>query len=59
VLCFFLKNKKEGSDKKKGERVTLGWVGLCLYLIYHLWFVDSLFRGAGGGEVSGGGTHYM
>jgi hypothetical protein len=49
--------KKKDKKVKKTKQLRGGFGGGLLFNFLHGLF--DLFRGAGGGEVSGGGTHYM
>jgi hypothetical protein len=51
-LRFSINTKNRDTRQLWGEL----WGGL---VFSGFLFFEGLFRGAGGGEVSGGGTHYM
>jgi hypothetical protein len=51
-VLSYVKIQKKGEHKKRGG-------GFMACHFYFFGFVVSVFRGAGGGEVSGGGTLYM
>jgi hypothetical protein len=46
-----------GRKTKIGSQLEV--MGEVICLLFHFLVLMGLFRGAGGGEVSGGGTHYM
>jgi hypothetical protein len=57
MLCLVIKRKRKAL-KKGGEFIIKGG-GRGGLISQKSTGLFSLVRGAGGGEVSGGGTHYM
>jgi hypothetical protein len=59
VWCLFLKKKRGGNKIKIINNLMGGGIVGGLLVDNRLFVVFVFIQGCGGGEVSGGGTHYM